>query len=56
MNEEQGSQKPQWKSVMQHWVLDTQETLRRAEHLTHHPLDTTQKHLPYLDLYSSSWS
>lgn len=41
---------------MQHQVLDIQETLSLAEHVTYHPPDTTQKHLPYLDLYSSSWS
>lgn len=41
---------------MQYWVMDIQETLSLTEHITHHPLDTTQKHLPYLVLYSSSWS
>lgn len=56
VNEERGSQEPECRSAAQHWVLDIQETLRLTEHIMHHPLDAIRKHLPYLDLYSSSWS
>lgn len=47
VNQERGSQGAEWRSVVQRWELDMQETLRLAGHFTHHPLDTARR-LPLL--------